>query len=151
MFLCHSFFLHTGRLWNSLSAECFQLTYDLNGLKSRVNRHLLSLGSFWIDFLLVLLFLLLFLETQCLVGTGSANPIHFYIIVTKLLQESNESSWVFPAFEWSPNNTVLKVRFNSRSQLKPLPHLRILIPFRSDRSIDRLESNTTDNIIWKDH
>ena len=27
------------RLWNSLRAECFPVTYDLNGLKSRVNKH----------------------------------------------------------------------------------------------------------------
>ena len=37
---------HTGRLWNSLPIECFPLTYDLNGLKYRINRHLLSVGSF---------------------------------------------------------------------------------------------------------
>ena len=29
-----------------LSTECFLLTYDLNGLKSRINRHLLTVGSF---------------------------------------------------------------------------------------------------------
>ena len=34
------------RLWNLLPAECFPLTYDLNGFKSRVNRHIFSLGSF---------------------------------------------------------------------------------------------------------
>ena len=32
----NSFFLCTARLWNSLSIECFPLTYDLNGFKSRV-------------------------------------------------------------------------------------------------------------------
>ena len=26
--------------------ECFPLTYNLNGFKSRINRHLLTLGSF---------------------------------------------------------------------------------------------------------
>ena len=40
------FFLHTGEIWNSLPAECFPLTSDLNSVKSRVNRHLLSLGFF---------------------------------------------------------------------------------------------------------
>ena len=29
-----------------LSIECFPLTYNLNGLKSRFNRHLLTVGSF---------------------------------------------------------------------------------------------------------
>ena len=33
----------TVRLWNSLPAECFPLTYDLNCLKYRVNRQILSL------------------------------------------------------------------------------------------------------------
>ena len=42
----NSFFLHTARLWNSLPIECFPLTYDLNGFKSRINRHLLTVGSF---------------------------------------------------------------------------------------------------------
>ena len=42
----NSFFPHTARLWNSLPTECFPLTYDLNGFKSRINRHLLAAGSF---------------------------------------------------------------------------------------------------------
>ena len=42
----NSFFLRTARLWNSLPIECFPLTYDLNGFKSRINRHLLTVGSF---------------------------------------------------------------------------------------------------------
>ena len=41
----NSFFLHTARLWNSLPLECFPLTYDLSGFKSRFNRHLLTVGS----------------------------------------------------------------------------------------------------------
>ena len=40
------FFSHTARFWNSLSIECFPLTYDLNGFKSRINTHLLPVGSF---------------------------------------------------------------------------------------------------------
>ena len=36
----------TARLWNSLPIECFPFTYDLNGFKSRINRHLLTVGSF---------------------------------------------------------------------------------------------------------
>ena len=42
----NSFFPRTVRLWNSLPIECFPLTYDLNGFKSRINRHLLTAGSF---------------------------------------------------------------------------------------------------------
>ena len=42
----NSFFPRTARLWNSLHIECFPLTYDLSGFKSRINRHLLTLCSF---------------------------------------------------------------------------------------------------------
>ena len=42
----NSFFPRTARFWNSLSIECFPLTHDLSGLKSRINRHLLTVGSF---------------------------------------------------------------------------------------------------------
>ena len=42
----NSFFPGSARLWNSLPVECFPLTYDLRGLKSRINRHLLNVGSF---------------------------------------------------------------------------------------------------------
>ena len=42
----NSFFPHTARLWNSLPIECFPLTYDLNDFKSRISRHLLTVGSF---------------------------------------------------------------------------------------------------------
>ena len=41
-----SFFLPTARPWNSLPFECFPLTYTLNGFKSRINRRLLTAGSF---------------------------------------------------------------------------------------------------------
>ena len=34
----NSFFPRTVKLWNSLPIECFCLTYDLSGLKSRINR-----------------------------------------------------------------------------------------------------------------
>ena len=40
------FFPHTTKLWNSLSIECFPLPYDLNGFKSKINRHLSSVSSF---------------------------------------------------------------------------------------------------------
>ena len=53
----NSFFPRTARLWNSLPIECFPLTYDLSDFKSRINRYLLTVGSFQIDFLYVLTFL----------------------------------------------------------------------------------------------
>ena len=46
-----TFFLRAAKLWNSLLAEWFLLTYDLNIFKSRVNRHLLFLGFFYTAFL----------------------------------------------------------------------------------------------------
>ena len=42
----NSFFLHMAKLWNSLPIKCFPLTYDLSGFESRINRHLLTVGSF---------------------------------------------------------------------------------------------------------
>ena len=42
----NSFFPRTARLWNSLPMECFPLTYDLSSFKSRINRYLLTVGSF---------------------------------------------------------------------------------------------------------
>ena len=42
----NSFFPRTAKLWNSLPIECFPLTYDLSGFMFRINRHLLTVGSF---------------------------------------------------------------------------------------------------------
>ena len=42
----NSFFPRTTRLWNSLPIECFPLTYDLSGFKSRINRHLFNCRFF---------------------------------------------------------------------------------------------------------
>ena len=42
----NSFFPRTAKLWNSLPIECFPLTYDLSGFKSKINRHLLTVASF---------------------------------------------------------------------------------------------------------
>ena len=42
----NSLFPCTARLWNSQPIECFPLTYDLIGFTSRINRHLLTVGSF---------------------------------------------------------------------------------------------------------
>ena len=56
----NSSFPHSTRLWNFLPMECFPWTYDLNGLKSRINRHPLSVDSFETDFLYPLIFLYFF-------------------------------------------------------------------------------------------
>ena len=45
-FYVNDFFPRTARLWNSLPIEGFSLTYDQNGFKSRINIHLLIVGSF---------------------------------------------------------------------------------------------------------
>ena len=42
----NSFFPRTARPWNYLPIECFPLTYNINGFKSRISRHLLTVGSF---------------------------------------------------------------------------------------------------------
>ena len=57
----NSFFRRTARFWNSLPIECFPLTYNLNSFKSRINRHLLTVGSFYRDFLHTLIFLCFFI------------------------------------------------------------------------------------------
>ena len=41
-----NFFPCKARFWNSLPIELFPLTYDLNGFKSRINRHIITVGSF---------------------------------------------------------------------------------------------------------
>ena len=55
----NSFFPRTARLWNSLPIECFPLTYDICGFKSRISRYLLTVCFN--------LFVLLFLVSLCLV------------------------------------------------------------------------------------
>ena len=42
----NSFFPCTTRLRDSLTMECFSLTYYLNGFKSRISRYLLTVGYF---------------------------------------------------------------------------------------------------------
>ena len=39
-FYVNSFFPCTARLWNSVPIEGFYLTHDLNGFKTRINKHL---------------------------------------------------------------------------------------------------------------
>ena len=56
----NSFFPCTARLWNSLLIECFPLINDLISFKSRINRYLLTVGSFKRDFLYALIFLCFF-------------------------------------------------------------------------------------------
>ena len=56
----NSFFPRLARHWNYLPIECFSLTYDLNGFKSRINRHLLTVGSFLTSLLYALIFLCFF-------------------------------------------------------------------------------------------
>ena len=51
----------------SLPAECFSLTYDLNVFKSKINRKLFSLGSFYTALLYDVHVFLLFLLALCLV------------------------------------------------------------------------------------
>ena len=63
----NSFFPRSARPWNSLPIECIPLTYDLSGFKSRINRHLLTVGSLLTDFLYALTFLCFFFVTPCLV------------------------------------------------------------------------------------
>ena len=41
-----SFFPRAARIWNYLRIKCCLLTNDLNGFKSRINRHLLTVGFF---------------------------------------------------------------------------------------------------------
>ena len=45
-FYVKSFFPRTARLWNYLPIEQFTLTFNLSGFKSRIKRHLLTVGSF---------------------------------------------------------------------------------------------------------
>ena len=76
----------TVRLWNSLSIECFPLTYDLSGFKSRISRHLLTAGSFQTDFLYALLFFVLFvLVTPCL--AVAVHPCMELIPIKKKLRD----------------------------------------------------------------
>ena len=41
----NSFFPRTAKIWNSLPADCFPLTYDLTQFKTNVNKYLASLSS----------------------------------------------------------------------------------------------------------
>ena len=56
----NSFFPHTARFWNSLPVEYSPLIYHLCGFKSRIDRHLLTVGSFKTDILYPLIYLFFF-------------------------------------------------------------------------------------------
>ena len=61
-----AFFLCAGRLWNSVPEECFLLTYNLNGFKFSVNRHLFSLVLSKQLFYMLFIFIIFFLELHVL-------------------------------------------------------------------------------------
>ena len=44
--VCQQFLSSHARLWNFLPIDCFPLTCNLNGFRSRINKHLLTVGSF---------------------------------------------------------------------------------------------------------
>ena len=88
----NSFFPHTARLWNSLPIECFPLTYDLSGLKSRINRYLLTVRSLLNRFPVCFnLFVLLFLVTPCLVV--ALQPCMERISIKKKQKNKEQSKW----------------------------------------------------------
>ena len=69
----NSFFPCTARLWNSLPIECFPLTYDLNGFKSRINKNPIKCRFFLKRFCVCFnLFVLLLIVTPCLRSGCSA-------------------------------------------------------------------------------
>ena len=63
----NSFFPCTGRLWSFLPIEYFSFAYDLNGFKSKINRHLLTAVLSEQILLSFNLVVLLFYATPCLV------------------------------------------------------------------------------------
>ena len=64
----NSFFCYKTKLWISLPIECFPLTYDLNGFKSALKRHLLTVDSVLTDFLYALTLLwFFFFVAPCLI------------------------------------------------------------------------------------
>ena len=71
------FFPRTGRLWNSLPIECFPLTYDLNGFKFRISRHLFNYRFFLNRFPVCLnLFVLLFCTSMPCSGCSTLHGVN---------------------------------------------------------------------------
>ena len=68
----NNFFPCSARCWNSLPIECFPLTYDLNGFKYRITRHLITIGSFQRDFLYAIIFCVSFTSNSvpCTLESG---------------------------------------------------------------------------------
>ena len=107
----NSFFPRTARLWNSLPRECFPLNYDLNGFKSRINRHLLTLDSFWTYFLYALIFLRFFFlylhALQWLLSLAWSEPqlkknIYGFPIFMETININHAKSW------WISSMIILK-------------------------------------------
>ena len=56
--------------WNSLPADCFPLTHNLNNFKTNVNRHLVYLVIAWTLYFLLFSFCNSILENGCLILYG---------------------------------------------------------------------------------
>ena len=65
--------------WNSLPIDCFFLTYDLSGFNSKINRHLLTVGSFYANFLDAVIFLCFFSCNSKLSQVNFISNIRIYI------------------------------------------------------------------------
>ena len=90
----NSFFPRTARPRNSLPIEWFPLTYDLKGFKSRINRHILIVGSCETDFLYaIIFFVFLFLVTLCLIV--AVQPCMEWIPIKKKKERREAWSWFF--------------------------------------------------------
>ena len=87
-FHVNSFFPRTARLLNSLPIECFPLTHNLSGFKSRSNRHLIRFFLNWFP-VCSNLFVLLFLLTPCLIV--ALQPCMEWIPIKK---KSLNSGWI---------------------------------------------------------
>ena len=84
----NSFFPRKAQLWNSQNKECFPLTYNLSGFKPTINRHLLTVGFFWIDLLYDLFFWVSF----------------FFFFVPPYLAVA-----VQPCIKWIPIKSLLRI------------------------------------------
>ena len=92
----NSFFPCKARFWNSLLIECFPLTYDLNGFKFRISRHLRTVCSFQRAFLDALIFLCfnLFLVTPYLVAAVQS-CMEWILILKKLFPFLTDSQFFY--------------------------------------------------------
>ena len=75
------------RLWNSLPIECFPLTYDISGFKSKINRHLFNCRLFLNRFSVCWnLLVRLFLVAPCLVVAVHGVNLFLYKKKTNVFQ-----------------------------------------------------------------